>query len=57
MSERIGYPEIQTYSCKECDNYMIPDMYPSEPFIGVLLRCEGCDREVELEGKHDEVKV
>lgn len=57
MNERVKCPEVQTYSCKECDNYMIPDMYPCTPYKGVLLRCEGCDREVDLEGEHKEITV
>lgn len=36
---------------------MTLEMYPRTPFVGALLRCSGCDREVEVEGKHDEIKI
>ena len=46
---------IPCYTCSECENDMIIQSYVRSPFIGILLECSSCGREIELEGKHKEV--
>lgn len=46
---------IPVYTCSECDNDMTISSYVRSPFVGILLECSVCDREIELEGKHKEV--
>jgi|TARA_Y100000296_G_C5179952_1_gene263258 hypothetical protein len=52
-----SYPEIQCWTCKECENDMNLEMYAREPEQGLELICNGCDREVFVEGEYEEILV
>lgn len=46
---------IPVYTCSQCENDMTLSSYVRSPYIGILLECSVCDREIDLEGKHKEV--
>lgn len=53
----IDSREIQCWTCDECENDMSITMYVRTPWVGILLECSGCDREVEVHGEHFEIRV
>ena len=55
--ERIAYPEIQIFECKECENDMKMEMFYRSPETGAHLICQGCDREIEVIGEEDTVII
>lgn len=57
MNMKESKVKIQTYTCEECENDMAVDMYARTPWKGILLRCDECDREIGLEGEHEEIIV
>lgn len=36
---------------------MLVEMYTRSPYVGILLRCNGCDREVEVVAQQEEILI
>lgn len=47
--------KIACYTCSECENDFEIRGYVRSPYNGILLECGVCDREIDLEGPHEEV--
>lgn len=48
---RIQIPRsLDMWVCKECEDTLDVDMpFVTEPYRGILLTCQNCDRQIEVE--------